>query len=243
MSGQDPVEGIPRTSLVDLVMGRIQDRILKGESKPGDKLPSEREMMAEFKVAKSVIREAVSRLNGLHLIETFQGRGSFVTQESRRLLLSINHDTSEDGFASHLWELRCIFEPQIARLAARRRQMVDLKHMGVILNEMDASIQRGEMGYREDDLLHLAMASATHNPMLEKIALDIARMSEPYKRLSIDRPFRPAETCREWHTTLEAIENRDSEGAWQAMVQHIQNSREYATMALSFDRPGDISCP
>lgn len=93
--------------------------------------------------------------------------------------------------------------------------------MAGLLNEIDAAVERHEMGYREDDLLHFSLAQATHNPMLDKIAINIDRMSEPYKRLSLDRPFHPAETCREWHAIVQAIENRDPGGDLAGHVQPL----------------------
>ncbi len=225
MNITDSREIVPRTNLVDLVMGRIQDWILKGQIKPGDKLPSEKEMMVHFKVSKSVIREAVSRLNGLHLIDTYQGKGSFVSDESQKLLLSMELDQEANNFSTHMWELREIFEPQIALLAAKRRTIADLKKLAALIEDMITAIQRDEMGYTEDDLLHYTLAQSSHNPILEKVAIDIARMSEPYKRLSLARPFRSAETCEEWRAIVKAIENQDTQAAQKSMLTHIQNSR------------------
>jgi GntR family transcriptional repressor for pyruvate dehydrogenase complex len=219
-------EMVPRTSLVDLVVRRIQDWVLKGEFKPGEKLPSEKEMIAQFKVSKSVLREAVSRLNGLRLIETYQGKGSFVSAESQTLLISMEMDSAGDDFSTHLWELRKIFEPQIARLAAQKRSEGDLLQLKKLLKDIDSAIERNEMGYREDDSLHITLAKTTHNPMLEKIAIIIARISEPYKRLSMDRSFRPAETRQEWHAIVRAVEKIDPEEAFISMSHHIQNSNQ-----------------
>lgn len=221
----DGREIVPRTNLVDLVMGRIQDWILKGEIKPGEKLPSEKEMMRHFKVSKSVIREAVSRLNGLHLIDTYQGKGSFVSNESQKLLLSVELDEEGDDFSTHMWELRELFEPQIAQLAAKRRSESDLGEFSKLIEAMDAAIRNNEMGYQEDDLLHYTLAQATHNPLLGKVAINIAKMSEPYKRLSLARPFRSTETCEEWHAIVKAVEEQDAQAAQKAMYRHIQNSR------------------
>ena len=217
---------VPRINLVDMVKDRIQDWIIKGEIKPGEKLPSEKEMMLHFKVAKSVIREAISRLNALNMVETFQGKGSFVSHDSQNIVMTLGTETAEDELSNYLWELREIFEPQIGRLAAQRRSEADMKKLWKLIEKLELAIQHNEMGYDEDDLLHFTLAQSTHNPLLEKVAINIARMSEPYKRLSLARPFRPAATCEEWHSLIQAITDRDAQVAQQAMYQHIKNSRE-----------------
>ena len=134
-------------------------------------------------------------------------------------------DQEVDDISTHMWELREIFEPQIAQLAAQRRSGSDLEKFSKLIEEMDAAIQHNEMGYQEDDSLHYTLAQSTHNPILEKVAINIGRMSEPYKRLSLSRPFRPAETSEEWHAIVQAVEEQDAQAAQQAMHRHIQNSR------------------
>jgi DNA-binding GntR family transcriptional regulator len=62
--------------------------------------------------------------------------------------------------------------------------------------------------------------------MLEKVAINIARMSEPFKRLSLARPFRPNETCNEWQAIIQAVELMDPQQAYKSMYQHIQNSMD-----------------
>ena len=226
MKLNDSSDIVPRINLVDMVKDRIQDWIIKGEIKPGEKLPSEKEMMLHFKVAKSVIREAISRLNALNMVETFQGKGSFVSHDSQKIVMTLETETAEVELSNYLLELRGIFEPQIGELAAQRRSEADMKKLWKLVEKLEAAIQHNEMGYEEDDLLHFTLAQSTHNPLLEKVAINIARMSEPYKRLSLARPFRPSETLKEWQAIIQAVEQQDTQAAWQSMYRHIQNSME-----------------
>ena len=66
------------TTLAQRVVAGLKDKILAGDLPPGDKLPSEAELIEEFGVSRTVVREAVTRLRAEGLVETFQGRGSFV---------------------------------------------------------------------------------------------------------------------------------------------------------------------
>src|SRR5436190_1734396 len=66
------------TTLAQRVVAGLKDRILAGDLPPGHKLPSEAELIEEYGVSRTVVREAVTRLRAEGLLETFQGRGSFV---------------------------------------------------------------------------------------------------------------------------------------------------------------------
>src|SRR3954454_16901747 len=66
------------TTLAQRVVMGLKDKILAGDLRPGRKLPSEAELIEEFGVSRTVVREAVTRLRAEGMVETFQGRGSFV---------------------------------------------------------------------------------------------------------------------------------------------------------------------
>lgn len=214
-------DSLPRSNLVELVMSRIQSWVANGDLKPGDKLPSEKEMCEHFRVSRSVIREAASRLNALHIIETYHGRGSFVSEVSPEQLFSIHIDYSDGTFSQQLWELRLILEPAIAELAAKRRTDEDLELLTNTVEAMRAALERGEPGMKEDDHFHDCVVKAIHNPMIEQIAVNIARMAEPYKRLSFERPFRSAETLEELIQIKNAVADEAPDRAYRAMKHHI----------------------
>src|SRR5215467_11579389 len=113
-----------RTSrLYEQIVEQVEASILKGQLKPGDQLPAERDLAQRFGVSRTAVREAVKALREKGLVEAYSGRGTFVTngttqaiRQSLDLMVRINQ---QDGSA-HLAELRHMLEPEIAALAATR---------------------------------------------------------------------------------------------------------------------------
>ena len=122
--GAKPVYRAVRTSrLYELIVQQVEESILKGQLKPGDQLPAERDLAQRFGVSRTAVREAVKTLREKGLVEAYSGRGTFVTdgtshaiRQSLDLLIRINR---QEGW-THLAELRYILEPEIAALATPR---------------------------------------------------------------------------------------------------------------------------
>ena len=116
--------------LYEQIVDQIEALILNGKLKPGDKLPSETELAEQFSVSRTAVREAMKALIHKGLISSYSGRGTFVTdgtsdavRESLGLMIKLGQ---EEG-ARSLAEVREIFEPEIAAMAATRRKK---EHLG-----------------------------------------------------------------------------------------------------------------
>src|SRR5215467_12607936 len=123
-AGERLVYKLVRTSrLYEQIVQQIEESIVKGDLKPGDQLPAERDLAQRFGVSRTAVREAVKALREKGLVEAYSGRGTFVTngtsqaiRQSLDLMVRINQ---QDG-STHLAELRHMLEPEIAALAATR---------------------------------------------------------------------------------------------------------------------------
>src|SRR5579863_3780209 len=109
--------------LYEQIVQQIEESIVKGDLKPGDQLPAERELAQRFGVSRTAVREAVKALREKGLVEAYSGRGTFITdgttQAVRQSLDLMVRVGQQDG-SSNLAELRAILEPEIAGLAATR---------------------------------------------------------------------------------------------------------------------------
>src|SRR3954452_6314057 len=116
--------------LSDQVVAVIERRIRSGKIAPGARLPSERELCAEFDVSRMVVREAIARLKGDGYIETRQGAGASVPAQPGFLSyrLPASSRLSQDDL-SHIMELRFAVEVLATQLAALRRNASDLQAM------------------------------------------------------------------------------------------------------------------
>src|SRR5215470_16840619 len=214
-----------RTSrLYEQIVEQVEASILKGQLKPGDQLPAERDLAQRFGVSRTAVREAVKALREKGLVEAYSGRGTFVTdgtteavRQSLDLMVKIGHP---DG-STHRAEVRAILEPEIAALAARRIQEPELATMREAVAVMDRAGQDPE-AYIEADLdFHLALAEGAANPLILSLLDSIVGLLRE-QRLRIFRvPGGPDRGQFHHKKILEAVEKHDAEKAREAMRAHL----------------------
>src|SRR5579872_3651344 len=150
-----PVYRTVRTSrLYEQIVQQVEESILKGQLKPGDQLPAERDLAQRFGVSRTAVREAVKTLREKGLVEAYSGRGTFVTNgtsQAIRQSLDLMIRIGQPDGAEHLTVVREMFEPEIAALAATR---VEEQHLA-LMREAIAVMDRAQMNadaYIEADL-------------------------------------------------------------------------------------------
>lgn len=223
-------------TLTDDVEERIRTRILGGEIGPGDKLPSESLLRAEFAVSRTVIREAVSRLQAAGLVETYHGKGTFVLVRPSDESFSPDPGrirTIEDRV--ELLDFRIGAEVEAAALAASRRTLTQLSAIAGALQSFRQARSKPSAALEADFRFHLAIAMASGNRYFPELlnSLGPTMIAMPQTRLR-----EQGEAGREAHfgrVVLEheaihaAIERQDDRGAAAAMHTHLANSRSRLT--------------
>ncbi|MCB2227709.1 MAG: FadR family transcriptional regulator [Desulfarculaceae bacterium] len=149
----------------DQVFEQLRDMIFRGQLKPLDQLPPERELALQMGVSRPTVRNAVSRLVSLGLVEQRQGQGTFVANhheglERNPLGLMIEGQSLS---LTELLEVRLGLECNSAVLAARRANEEDIVLLERSLAEMNAQIKKGGLGSSEDVYFHMRIAYATKN--------------------------------------------------------------------------------
>jgi len=222
----------PRTLALELVEA-IGDRIRDGRFPMGDKLPTEAAIMGEFGVSRTVVREAISKLQASGLVETRHGIGTFVLGLGDSAPFRIAPDqfaTLRDVIA--VLELRIGVETEAAGLAALRRTADNLVNMRLALDAFALAVEEGRDAVGADFQFHLEIARATQNPHFAELMGSLGAMIIPRSRLegSNDAPDQHREYLRrvngEHDSIFDAISNQDAEGARAAMRTHLANSRE-----------------
>jgi GntR family transcriptional repressor for pyruvate dehydrogenase complex len=219
-----------RTSrLYEQIVQQIEESIVKGNLRPGDQLPAERDLAQRFGVSRTAVREAVKALREKGLVEAYSGKGTFITdgttQAVRQSLDLIVKIGQSDG-ANHLAEARAIVEPEIAALAAVRIQQPELVTMREAVSIMDRAGQDPE-AYIEADLdFHLALAEGASNPLILSLLDSIVGLLRE-QRLRIFRvPGGPDRGQFHHKRILAAVEQHDAEKAREAMRAHLLQVRE-----------------
>ncbi len=222
-------EAIQSQRLYTKIVEQIQRRILAGELKVGDHLPPERELAEQFQVSRTAVREAVKALSEKGLVQVFPGKGTFITngtsQAVRQSLGMLMKIGQADG-TRDLVEVRYIFEPEIAALAAQRAGDEHIAAMQEAVRVMDGSVENAD-AYIEADLdFHLALAEASQNLMILTLIdsfVDLLRE----QRIRIFHVEGGPQRGQEHHKRiLEAITRHDADAARREMRAHLEQVRD-----------------
>jgi len=161
---------------------------------PGDKLPSERDLAAEFGMSRGAVREALIRLDTLRIIESrpksgiyLQPYGAERSIEAMVLFAETNTPLSAAEVAQSV-ELRSVLESEAMRLACLRRTQSDLDDLQQILRDSAAAIARGETLAELDPRFHKAIVAATKNDVLLRFINVFYRMSRRRREIYFNEP-------------------------------------------------------
>lgn len=153
------------------VVEQIEQAVFAGDLKPGQRLPSERDLMSQFGVSRSTVREALRVLQAGGMIRSRAGdpRGPEVLPVSPATLhKSMSRLARSDGLSLvELLQFRMLLEGSAYLLAARMRTEEQLAEMDAAMRAMSEGVERGypEFG-RADVAFHEAVARATGNPLI-----------------------------------------------------------------------------
>jgi GntR family transcriptional repressor for pyruvate dehydrogenase complex len=215
--------------IADVVARDLEQRILEGSLKPGDRLPSERTLALELNISRPSLREAIQKLANKGLLVTKHGGGTVVTN---RLQASFS-DPWLDMLQSHpllqtdMLEFRHMLEGEAAKLAAERATDVDLARI-------DAAYAALERAYDSDDMtacidtdvaFHQAIADASHNSLIGHLWASLMRVIHGHVS---DNLVHLHATPRQWdqlrtqHKAIwESVRGQSSEDAMRASREHI----------------------
>jgi GntR family transcriptional repressor for pyruvate dehydrogenase complex len=175
---------INRTTSSEVIVRQIQQSIDNGDLKPGDKLPSEREMSEMFGVCRASVREASRALTVMGYLEVFQGKGAFLKDRlpngddgAGRLERALAAGDSLD-----LVDMRNLLECKAVALAATRARPEQLASLKKVVARMQSSKSDPIAFYEADLDFHNRLADASNNQILKEImALMATRMEESRK--------------------------------------------------------------
>lgn len=171
MHNKKGVINIKDKELSEIISVKVQDIIIKDGMKPGDKMPSESDLVELFGVSRSTIREAMKLLKAENVIEIQRGRGTFVSEHTgiRKDPLGLNF-TDQFRLLENLLEARLIIEPQIAFYAAQRATEANLEVLEETINRMQRVIKTQKNDNTDlDTEFHTAIAKSSQNDVLHRV--------------------------------------------------------------------------
>lgn len=230
-----------RETLSGKLIRTISDRIASGQYRVGERLPSEQEMIEEFGVSRTVVREAIANLKANGGVNTVQGVGAFVVQQEKQSAFQIE-EASNLSVAQEMvrvLELRVALETEAVALAAQRRTDAHLQTMNNALNTFRATMAApeytaavGEEAAQADIAFHRAIAEATGNSHFLRLFNYLGEYMVSRSRLqtfkfgggSVQEYL--GRTLIEHERIYLAIEARDSDTARAAVRLHLAGSRD-----------------
>ncbi|MBI9059118.1 FadR family transcriptional regulator [Labilibaculum sp. DW002] len=217
---------------------RIEEAIRQKKLLVGAKLPSERELCEMFAVSRTALREALRRLSARGLIQIKKGSGMFVSElkitdaiDSLNLYYDLSFDSN---LIPQIIEVRRVFEPEIARMAANNRTDKDLELLQKSITDLeDCDSDNTQMEADIINKFHLNVAKATGNPIviitMEPVYSLLPRMRNLiYANVDGEKDF----TIKAHRTIFEAIRDKDADKAYKAMVEQINRTLEIYTQYL-----------
>ncbi|HYL91750.1 MAG TPA: FadR/GntR family transcriptional regulator [Alphaproteobacteria bacterium] len=214
-----------RKNKVHEEVARQIERLILEKLKPGDKLPSERELTELLGVSRSSIRDGIRRLELVGLVEPRQGAGTVVLEISPEVLVSplANIIANRRQLVAELLEFRNMLEPPLAGRAAQHASKEAVAELEDILRRQGEKVRHGIPAVEEDSEFHYALATASGNSVVLKVLDVVMDMLRETRARSLQTEGRPAKSFAGHRRVLAAIKKHDAAAAEAAMSQHIRD--------------------
>jgi GntR family transcriptional regulator, transcriptional repressor for pyruvate dehydrogenase complex len=219
--------------LVTEIVDALASSIRSGDIKPGDKLPTEAAIMTHFDVSRTVVREAISKLQASNLVTTRHGIGTFALEQIDPKTFQISPvDFATVNDVISVLELRISLETESAGLAAKRRTSDNLRAMHEALDTFETSIKGESDAAPSDFQFHLEIAKATGNRHFAELMTYLGEKIIPRTRVNtsaramVDKASYLRRVNTEHQNILGAIRTQNADAARAAMRLHLSNSLE-----------------
>lgn len=228
----EPLDRASARGLAAELVERLTELIRTGALLPGDKMPTESTLTSDYGVSRTVVREALSNLQSAGLVETHQGRGSFVLMRPHSGTFKVEGTllrTPED--ADQMFEFRLGIECEGASLAASKSTPQQREAIHAELQRFANAGKSPSDAIEADFRFHLAVAKASNNRHFRELigSLGPGMIAMPRERLSQSEAGATSSHLKvvltEHQNILDAIERRDPEAARAAVRLHLSNSR------------------
>jgi len=219
-------ETIKRESTLEVIVQQIKDQIKKGILKPGEKLPSERKLGDLLGVSRASVREAIQALAFSGYLEVIQGKGTYILEVATKYDEIVNFFSEFSNYSlDYLMEARIMLEGEFARLAALNANQKEIDKIEYIFSEIVNHVDVNTF-FVKDLEFHLAVADATHNPIMSGMMKIIVEMiyKETHKIIEMSRNTKE-KTIKTTRKLIQAIKQGNAKQAKKLMCEHITHVR------------------
>ena len=224
------IKGVNIVKPSDHVVQQFRTLISNGDLKPGDVLPSERELASSFGIGRGYIREAIKTLELYGIVKSVPGVGTIVGDLGVSCINEFLNNLVQFGVHDYveLVEVRKLIEPFTAQKAALNATDEELDNIKQILDAIDEEIANGRTNLQLECDFHLEIARASHNRILvNTISAILPGLLQLLDELDLARGNRIGQSNVEHHLVYEALARRDPKAAEKAMTLHMKNIRTH----------------
>lgn len=218
------------TRISDAIAVELENRILEGSLKPGDRLPAERELAAELGVSRPSLREAIQKLVSKGLLITRHGDGTVVTDRLEAPFVDPWQQMLKGHpmLQSDLLEFRHMLEGESARLAAERATAADIERLAAAFATLDDAYtgENLQICIDLDVAFHQAIAEASHNVLIGHLTASLLRVIHGHVSSNLVHLHARSNQwaqLREQHRAIwQAISQHNPQAATAAAREHIE---------------------
>ncbi|MDI6600771.1 MAG: FadR/GntR family transcriptional regulator [Thermoanaerobacteraceae bacterium] len=216
---------LKKKTLAEEIIASIRDLVISGELKPGDKLPGERELAEQLCVSRASVREALRALSLAGIIVVKPGDGTYLNDDISRMFGGVFNSKLlfivERNDALQLAEARKILEIELARLAAMRATIDNLKDIEHTLKAMEKHIGEPDYFIKQDVAFHVAVSEAAQNNILFEAINAIRDLMTEVQREIVVYPGLMEKSFGYHKRIYQAIKEGNTEEAAKAMSEHL----------------------
>ena len=238
------VQPVRRDRLYQGIVSQIEGLLERGELKPGDQLPPERQLAEQFQVSRASVREALRSLELLGIVETRAGGGKFVRQaQPDDLARPLQGFIARGHNLTDVIDVRGLIEPAVAERAAQNITPSELAELREIIAAQERKVAAGEPYVEEDTRFHEVIGTAARNELLVTVLgviWDVLRASREEWLLTEKRAHQSIEAHRR---ILAALEQHDGAAARSAAADHIHAVGEGILRLLKEERTSPVITP
>src|SRR5205085_2410901 len=207
------------------VISQLREMIHRGELRPGDRLPPERDLAKLLGVSRPTLRAGIRSLATVGILQSKQGAGTFVAMADESLTLDsspLRMLSALHGFTSdEMFEARLALEMSIAGLAAERATSEQMTLMAEEITGMYASLADPEQYLVHDMQFHQTVAAASNNRILTALMNMVATILFDARSKTVKRAKDLKQSAEQHHNIYRAMRERDPEAARRAMHDHL----------------------
>ena len=214
---------IDRSTLVDDVVGELRQMILTGEIRPGEFLPTRKELAAQFGVGLSTVHEAIQALAAVGMLASRPGKGTWLREDALDVLIHPETVRTRLGElnARKLYEARGVIEIALTEFAAERATSEDIERIWDAMRRMEANVDDNAAFVEADLDFHLAVAKSGKNELLEQFYHLLRKLIVEVIHEMLNLPDVKQDSIPYQRAIVEAIEAGDPERAQEAAVAHM----------------------